>query len=90
MIKYRTANGVIAALEITKQCPNTVTISNRSVERKRSPLVNWHDTWDEAKAFLLVKAIDDVKAARLNLMRASTRAERVRKLSMPQEAKLLQ
>ena len=83
MIKYRTSNGVISALKIEEECPNTVTILNGSTERKKAPLINWHDTWDEAKDFLLASALLEVTAARLAVMRANTRVERIRKLVMP-------
>ena len=84
MIKYRTSNGTIAEFYIAEEDDNSVTISGR-VERKRSNKVNWHDTWDEAKEFLVEMAAKDVKQANVELRNANRRLYRMCGLENPSE-----
>ena len=42
---------------------------NRGREAKRSEWSNWHNSFDEAKAFLVENAEKEVEAARMNLER---------------------
>jgi hypothetical protein len=84
MIKYRTSNGTVAEFHITEEDDNSVTISGR-VERKRSNQVNWHDTWDDAKEFLVSQAYKDVEAASANLKYTNRRWVRLRALTHPND-----
>lgn len=79
MIKYRTIGQSIAEVEVLRETATSVFLrdegflANASGERreaKRSTYTNYHDSWLEAKQFLLNKAENELITARRALQRA--------------------
>jgi hypothetical protein len=68
MIKYRTRLNAIEMLHVDKETDKTVTVRHSSKgrayrENKRSDWSNWHDSWEEAKVFLVDEALKKVASA---------------------------
>lgn len=63
MIKYRTQWDVIQAIEVAGETKSLIIMQTGIKERKRSDWRNWHDSWEEAHAFLVSNA--EEKIARL-------------------------
>ena len=88
MIKYRTTGTKIEAIEIIRDTPKQVVlkqqypslISRERREAKRSDFINWFDTWEEAKEFLVVKAQNEVELAERILETAKERLTKVSSL----------
>lgn len=71
-IKYKTLFNRIEAVEIVRETEKQVVLPGRNGgrgcrENKRSDWSNWHDTWEEAHAFLVSNAEKDVERARMRL-----------------------
>ena len=66
MEKYRTRFDKVERLDIEKETEKTVTINGRR-ENKRSDWQNWHDTFDDAKQFLVDAAQREVDGLRRRL-----------------------
>lgn len=82
MIKYRTRDDKIEAHEILRETEKTVVLAPKTSanpfkqerkEPKRSDWQNWHDTWDDAKAFLVEGAQKEVDVLRARLERSKGR-----------------
>ncbi len=73
MIKYRSFCGEIKAIEVLRETDKMVYISEHTREAKRSDHQNWFDSWDDAKAFLVAKAKEEVAIAQMNLERAKVK-----------------
>ena len=73
MIKYYTRcryiDPTITSIEIDKETDKSVWINGRR-EAKRSEYRVYHDTWDDAKTFLLNRAESQVNSARYALNQA--------------------
>ena len=83
MIKYRTCWDTIEAIEILRETEKTVCFqflgSGKEVrESKRSNFQNWHDTFEEAKEFLVYQAEYEVEKAMINLERAKGKLGQLR------------
>ena len=83
MIKYRTCFDRIEAIDIVRETEKMVVIPKKGncIERreaKRSDYQNWHDTFADAKAFLIVQAEKKVKSTQIALERAQSTLNRVR------------
>ena len=92
MIKYRTCNDKIEAQEVIRETAKMVVLAIKSVrssgaqermESKRSTWCNWHDTWDDAKAFLLADAQGAVDAARSSLEQSKSRLGNIKGMVQP-------
>jgi len=53
MIKYRTQWQEIKAIEVAGETPTQIITQHGRRERKRSDWTNWHDSWEDAHAFLI-------------------------------------
>jgi uncharacterized protein involved in exopolysaccharide biosynthesis len=78
MIKYRTSFNEIEALEVSRETKTQVVrvIGSHATERreaKRSEYYSWHDTWEDAHAFLIERAEAEVQALRGQLEQAKGR-----------------
>jgi hypothetical protein len=66
MIKYRTRCNTIKKVEIIRETKNSVFVKDQEGQRreaKRSSWDNWHDSFEDAKAFLVENAEREVAAA---------------------------
>ena len=75
MIKYRTRFDKIEALEVERETDKQVVLPSsggtRSYrENKVSDWSNWHDTWEDAHAFLIARAEREVQSLRMRLEQA--------------------
>lgn len=75
MIKYRTRFDRIAAIEVERETDKQVVLPAtdgfRSIrENKVSDWSNWHDTWDDAHAFLVAKYEREIESLRMRLEQA--------------------
>ena len=75
MIKYRTRFDKIEALEVERETDKQVVLPASGGfrgrrENKVSDWSNWHDTWEDAHAFLVANAEREVESIRINLERA--------------------
>ena len=76
MIKYRTRWDEIEAFDIVKETDKMV-FTKRGREAKRSDLHNWHDSWDDAKKFLVAQAELRVIKARATLDRENELLDKI-------------
>jgi len=53
MIKYRTFLNQIEAIDVAGETASLIITQQSRREQKRSDLINWHDTWEAAKLFLV-------------------------------------
>lgn len=88
MIKYRTRFDKIEAVEIEKETEKQVvirSISNGKTHRenKRSDWSNWHGSWEQAHAFLIDIAEQQVMHARHALSLAERRLESIKSMQRP-------
>jgi hypothetical protein len=86
MIKYRTRWNKIEAMEVAGETATQIITQQGRRERKRSDWLNWHDTWEDAHAFLVSKAEHDVKNLSEQLAIANQKLEQVRNMKAPQES----
>lgn len=75
MIKYRTRFDIIEAIEVVRETKKKIVLPANSCgkeisENKVSNWTNWHETWEEAHAFLVSKAEREVESLRLQLEQA--------------------
>lgn len=100
MIKYRTGgygNNLIEAVEVVKETEKQVVIETKltnhttgktSIQETRENKINnysaIHDTWDEAKAYLLEKADKKVQSCRRRLEEAKSHYGNIKGLKQPQ------
>jgi 2'-5' RNA ligase len=94
MIKYRTAWNEIEALEVSRETKAQVVrvIGSHATERreaKRSEYYNWHDTWEDAHAFLIERAEAEVQALRNQLEQAKGRLGNIKGMK-PSKANIKQ
>ncbi len=88
MIKYRTRFDKIEALEVERETDKQVVLPAKggcrsSRENKESEWSNWHDTWDEAHAFLVRNAERKVESCRMALERAKGEAGQIKGMKRP-------
>lgn len=85
VIKYRTCNGDIEAVEVLRATATMVVLpGKREVrEAKRSARQNWHDTWEEAHAFILAEAQASVDSLRRRLERATDKLGNIKGMKKP-------
>lgn len=87
MIKYRTGGYLkkIEVIEIVKETAKQVTFkTERGGERreaKRSEWKNWHDSFEEAKQFLLTKAENDLQALQQRVEDYKVELEKIKALT---------
>lgn len=53
MIKYRTTWHQIDAVDVAGETSTQIITQQGTRKAKRSSYVNWHDTWEDAHAFLV-------------------------------------
>jgi hypothetical protein len=100
MIKYRTGGytdrhgkGLIQEIKIVKETPKQVVFIDKrfgnnaatSKEAKRSSYQNWHDSWAEAKLFILNDQQRKVDRIRLQLDREKGMLEIIKGLKEPSQ-----
>ena len=83
MIKYRTRLDNIEAIEVVRETKKQVILPANScgkekIENKVSNWTNWHETWEEAHAFLVSKAEREVESLRLRLEQAKGRLGQIK------------
>ena len=83
MIKYRTRFDNIEAIEVVRETKKQVVLPANSwgketSENKVSNWTNWHETWEEAHAFLVSKAEREVESLRLQLEQAKGRLGQIK------------
>jgi len=88
MIKYRTRFDKIKAIEIERETEKQVFIPAKDGfrpyrENKMSSVQTWHDSWDEAHAFLVAKSEHEVETLRMRLEQAKGRLGQVRGMKPP-------
>lgn len=86
MIKYRTYWDGISAINVAGETATQIIMQQGRRERKRSEFCNWHDTWEDARVFLVSKAEHDVKNLSEKLAIANQKLEQVRNMKAPQES----
>lgn len=69
MIKYLTKFKTIERVEVERETDSSVWVNGRR-NAKRGEYWNYWNTWDDAKAFLLKEAEDNLISARLRLSKA--------------------
>jgi hypothetical protein len=94
MIKYRTAWNEIEALEVLRETNSQVVraVGSHAIERreaKRSEHYNWHDTWEDAHAFLIERAEAEVQTLRNKLEQAKGRLGQIKGMK-PKQAHIKQ
>ncbi len=70
MIKYRTRFDEIKAIEVLRETDKQVVLLVGKTERRENKVSgwsNWHDTWEDAHAFLIAQAEREVNSLRLQL-----------------------
>ena len=73
MIKYRTRFNEIKAIEVLRETDKQVVILVGKTERRENKVSDWsswHDTWEDAHAFLIAEAENKVDSLRLQLEQA--------------------
>jgi hypothetical protein len=84
MRKFRTRFNNIESFEVTKETEKQVTFigfSGRKLrENKRSGWANWHDTFDEAKAFLMKQSHERFDMLKEALEREVETMDKINKL----------
>lgn len=87
MLKYRTYWGKITPIEVIRETEKTVVLPGhrgREIrEAKRSEWQNWHDTWEDARQFLLNKAQSRVDSLRAQLERAKGELGNIKGMKAP-------
>jgi hypothetical protein len=76
MIRYRTRLDEIESFEILRETDKMV-FTKRGRENKRSDFHNWHDSWDDAKKFLVAQAEIRVIKARATLDRENEALQKI-------------
>jgi hypothetical protein len=84
-----TLHGKITAREIERETATQVILLQglrltKRRQNKRSGYANWHDTWEDAHAFLVAEAGREVEARRLQLEQAKGRLGQIKGMR-PQE-----
>lgn len=83
-IMYRTCLHIIKAVPIERETEHSVWVSGR----KRAKVTGWdnyHDTWEDAKAYLIGEATGKVKTLKLKLEHAERNVHRIRNLTLPDQ-----
>ena len=77
MIKYKAVSYLwkIEPIEIMKETEKTIFLIGGLKERKVSEWGSWHDTWEDARQFLLKEAEKNAESLRLQLERANGKLE---------------
>ena len=92
MLKYRAKHGKIEAHDVLRETSKMVVLAPNSSanslgrelkEGKRSEWQNWHDTWEDAHAFLLAGATAEVAALRMRLEQATGRLGNIKGMKPP-------
>jgi len=88
MIKYQVWCGEIKAIVIARETDDSVFIPRPNGKEKRKAKRTdgggWFDTFEEAKAFLVHRALRELTAARVRLDRAKRQLKKMRELSETQ------
>ena len=90
MLKYKTKFEKIEAVEILRETehqvvlPPTHTNGKERREQKRCYWYAWHDSWDDAHAYLVAKAQADVDSLRLQLARANGKLGNIKGMKKPE------
>jgi hypothetical protein len=86
MIKYRTAFGQITEIEVEKETEKFVILKQAGMtgkprrEAKRSDWQNYHDSWEDAKTFLINEAKQKVSMAESVLLKAKNHLQNMEAL----------
>lgn len=84
--KYMTRDNLygelITAIDVEKETEKSVWINGRR-EAKHSSWATYHDTWEEAKTYLLALSLRKLKNARRSLLLAQTDHGNVKGLKEP-------
>lgn len=87
MIKFRTQFEEIRAIEVVRETDKQIVWLNKNGheqrEAKASSWRNWHDTWEDAHAFLVAGAEREVKLLRSQLDRAKGKLRQIREMKKP-------
>jgi len=89
MIKYRTRFDKIEAIEIERETAHKVVLKDKQYngkpqkENKVSDWCSWHDSWEQAHAFLAYGAEQKVMNARHALSLAEKQLERIKQIKQP-------
>ena len=100
IIKYKTGCGAdkIEQVEVLRETNVSVflPVNARSLagakgvderrDAKRSTYAQYHDTWEDAKAYLMAKAEGEVVAARRRLEQANSKLGNIKGMKPPKEA----
>ncbi len=83
MIKYRTRYNAIEVVAVLRETKKQVVLRAKNGARqireaKVSGWSNWHDTWEDAHAFLLRNAEQSVEHLRIRLDRAKGELAQIR------------
>ena len=81
MIKYRIRFDEIKAIEVLRETDKQVVLlvgKTEHRENKVSGWSTWHDTWEDAHAFLVEEAEKKVNSIRLQLDRAKGRLGQIK------------
>lgn len=73
MIKYKTKFNKIEAIEVLRETEKQVVRLVGETERRESKVCDWyvwHDTWEDAHAFLIAEAENEINSLRLRLEQA--------------------
>ena len=73
MIKYKTKFNEIEAIEVLRETEKQVVRLVGKTERRESKVCDWymwHDTWEDAHAFLIAEAENEINSLRLQLDQA--------------------
>lgn len=90
MIKYRTIFDKIEAIEIDHETDKQVVLCAGRIfgtrrQNKVSDLVNWHNSWDEAYAFLIHIAEKEVNWSLAHLENCKIKLEKIKNIKRPTE-----
>ena len=83
MIKYRTRWDSIEAIEVDRETAKQVVLKSGSRENKVSDWSNWHDTWEDAHAFIVKNAELAVERLRTKLERAKGELGQIKGMKPP-------
>ncbi len=83
----------ISEVEVIRETEKCVVTKNRGRERreqKESQRTKWCDTWEEAHAYLLARAEEHARQARLRLAEANGKLGNVKGMKPPDGGKLVE
>jgi len=85
MIKYRTRYERIEAIEVLRETEKQVVLSGKMERRenKRSDWSNWHDTFDDARNFLIDLSEKEIKTLQSRIDGENLRLSRIKAMTQP-------